>query len=470
MSELTGGFFGWLGRLVVRWPWAVIAIWLLVAAAVSTTVPPLAEMSQRNPVALLPADAPSNVATRQMNDAFKDSGADNILVVLLTDNKGLSGDDEAVYRRLVDRLRQDTTNVVMLQDFISAPPLREALASKDGQAWILPVGLSGELGTPKAYNAYMHVVGLVDDTLKGSSLSARMTGPAATVADLTDAGARDRMPIEVAIAVLLLVILAIIYRNPVTMLLPLLTIGASLVSAQGLISAVSLTTGLPISNQAIVLLSAMIAGAGTDYAVFLISRYHDYMRGGDDSDTALQKALPSIGKVIAASAATVGVTFLGMGLAKLGLFSTTGLSLAMGIGTAFVGAVTLLPAVMVLAGRRGWIKPRPELAARFWRRMGIQVVRRPRAYLAASLVLLLALAACASLVRYNYDDRKVLPAAMESSVGYDLLDQHFDANHTIPQYLVIQSSRDLRTPVRWRSWTSWLSVSARSRASMRYEG
>ena len=67
-------------------------------------------MSQRNPVALLPADAPSNVATRQMNDAFKDSGADNILVVLLTDNKGLSGDDEAVYRRLVDRLRQDTTN------------------------------------------------------------------------------------------------------------------------------------------------------------------------------------------------------------------------------------------------------------------------------------------------------------------------------------------------------------------------
>lgn len=452
MTGLTGGgFFGWLGRLVVRWPWAVIAVWVLLAAAVSTAVPPLAEMSQRNPVALLPADAPSNVATAQMNAAFKDSGAENILVVLLTDSKGLSSDDEAVYRRLVDRLRQDTTNVVMLQDFVSAPPLRDALASKDGQAWILPVGLSGELGTPKAYSAYSHVVGLVDDTLKGSSLSARMTGPAATVADLTDAGARDRMPIEAAIAVLLLVILAIVYRNPATMMLPLLAIGAALVTAQGLISAVSLTTGLPISNQAIVLLSAMIAGAGTDYAVFLISRYHDYLRprptqAGADSDAALQLALASIGKVIAASAATVGVTFLGMGFAKLGLFSTTGLSLAMGIATAFLGAVTLLPAVMVLAGRRGWIKPRPELAAPFWRRMGIRVVRRPRAYLAASLALLLALAACASLVRYNYDDRKVLPAAMESSIGYKMLDQHFDANRTIPQYLVIQSSQDLRTP------------------------
>jgi RND superfamily putative drug exporter len=438
------GFFGRLGRFLVRWPWAVIAVWVLVLAGLSTTVPPLAEMSQRNPVALLPANAPSIEATRQMSKAFNDSGAENILVVLLTDNNGLGKDDEAVYRRLVDRLRQDNTDVVMLQDFVTAPPLREALASKDGQAWILPVGLSGELGTPKAYNAYTRVSGIVEDTLKGSALSARMTGPAATVADLTDAGARDRLPIEAAIAVLLLIILAVIYRNPVTMLLPLLAIGVSLLTAQGLISAVSLYTGLPISNQAIVLLSAMIAGAGTDYAVFLISRYHDYVRRGEDSDIALRGALSSIGKVIAASAATVGVTFLGMGFAKLGLFSTTGLSLAMGIATAFLGAITLLPAVMVLAGRRGWIKPRPEMAAPFWRRVGIGVVRRPRAYLASSMAMLLALAACAGMVRYNYDDRKVLPAAAESSLGYAMLDRHFAVNQTIPQYLVIESPHDLR--------------------------
>ncbi len=446
MSKSTGGgFFGWLGQLIVRWPWAVIALWIALAAVVSTQVPPLAEMSQRNPVALLPADAPSAQATKQMTDAFKDSGAENILVVLLINNKGLDSSDEAVYRRLVDRLRADPADVVMLQDFISAPPLREALVSKDGQAWILPVGLAGELGTPKAYNAYLTVTGLIHDTLKGSTLTARMTGPAATVADLTVAGARDRLPIEGAIAVLLLLILAVVYRNPITMLLPLLTIGASLVVAQGLISAVSLHSGLPISNQAIVLLSAMIAGAGTDYAVFLISRYHDYVRRGEDSDAALRRALPSIGKVIAASAATVGVTFLGMGFAKLGLFSTTGLALAMGIGTAFLGAITLLPAVIALVGRRGWIKPRAELAAPFWRRMGIRVVRRPRTYLAASLAMLLALAACAGLVRYNYDDRKVLPAAMESSLGYALLDRHFESNQTIPQYLIIESPRDLRS-------------------------
>ena len=169
---------------------------------------------------------------------------------------------------------------MMLQDFLSTPELRQVLVSQDGKAWILPVGLAGELGTPESYGAYTRVSDIVDHTVAGTSLKANLTGPAATVADLTAAGAKDRLPIELAIAVLLLLILAIIYRNPATMMLPLITIGASLLTAQGVVAAISLFTGMAISNQTIVFLSAMIAGAGTDYAVFLISRYHDYVRLG----------------------------------------------------------------------------------------------------------------------------------------------------------------------------------------------
>ena len=85
-------------------------------------------------------------------------------------------------------------------------------------------------------------------------------------------------------------ILLIIYRNPITMLLPLITIGVSLAIAQTVLAGVSLL-GLAVSNQTLVFLSGMIAGAGTDYAVFLISRYHDYLRHGADSDQAVKKAL-----------------------------------------------------------------------------------------------------------------------------------------------------------------------------------
>lgn len=418
----------------------------MLALALPLAVPSLQVMSERNPVSILPADAPSTATAREITETFKEAGSENVLIVLLTNDGGLSAADEKVYGTLVDRLRQDNSDVEMLQEFRGTPELKPLLASQDSKAWILPVGLAGELGTPEAYAAFTRVSNIVEHTVEGTSLTANLTGPASTVADLTVAGATDRLPIELAIGILLLLILAVIYRNPVTMMLPLITIGASLLTAQGVVAAISLFTGMAISNQTIVFMSAMLAGAGTDYAVFLISRYHDYVRLGDDSDQAVRRGLVSIGRVIVASAATVGVTFLGMGFAKLGVFSTIGVALAVGIAVAFLAAVTLLPAVVVLAGRKGWVAPRADRTAEFWRRSGVRIVRRPAVYLATSLVILIALASCLSLVRFNYDDRKQLPDSVESSVGYAALERHFPVNQTIPEYLFIQSPQDLRTP------------------------
>jgi RND superfamily putative drug exporter len=445
----VGGVFQRLGDLVVRWPLLVIGAWVALAAVLTLTFPSLDDMVDEHPVAFLPANAPVEVATKQMTEAFQDKGTDNILLVLLTDEKGLGPADEGVYRTLVDKLRQDTRHVTMLQDFLSTPPLREVMTSKDGKAWMLPVGLAGDLRSAQSYVAYKRVTRIVKQTLKqspaGSTLTANLTGPAATIADLTDVGWLDREHIEIALTIMLAAILLMIYRNLVTMMLPLITIGASLLTAQAVVAGLA-ELGLGISNQTIVFLSGMMSGAGTDYAVFLISRYHDYLRLGADSDQAVKSALTSIGKVIAASAATVAVTFLGMVFASLGVFSSVGVALAVAIGVAFLAAVTLLPAILVLAGRRGWIKPNKDFTTGFWRRSGMRIVRRPKVHLFASLMVLIILASCASLARYNYDDRKTLPGTVESGVGYTALDRHFPINTTIPQYLLIQSPHDLRTP------------------------
>ena len=333
-----------------------------------------------------------------------------------------------------------------MQDFVSTPQLRPFLTSEDKTTWVLPVGLAGELGTPRAFESFNRVADIVEHSVAGSPLTVHLTGPAATVADLTVAGEQDRLPIELAIAVLVLAVLLVVYRNPVTMLLPLVTIGSSLVIAQALVAGFSQLTGSGVSNQSIIFLSAMMAGAGTDYAVFLISRYHDYLRSGADFDQAVKAAMISIGKVITASAATVGITFLVMSFAKMGVFSTVGVSSAIGIGVAYLAGVTLLPAILVLAGPRGWVKPRRELTARFWRRSGIRIVRRPVPHLVASLLVLVILASCASFAHFNYDDRKAVAASAPSSVGYAALERHFPISQSIPEYILVQSPRDLRTP------------------------
>ncbi|HZA12231.1 MMPL family transporter [Mycobacterium sp.] len=435
-----------LADLVVRWPWAVIGVWIAMAVALPLTFPSLGEMAEKHPLVVLPSDAPSSVSAKKMAESFHEPGNDDLLLVALINENGLGPADEAAYRKLVRSLRDDVTDVVSVQDFVSTPQLRQFLTSADKKTWVLPVGLAGELGTPRSFDSYNRVADIVEHSVAGGALTVHLTGPAATVADLTVAGHRDRLPIEIAIAVLVLAVLLLVYRSTVTMLLPLVTIGSSLVIAQAVVAGYSQLTGSGVSNQSIVFLSAIMAGAGTDYAVFLISRYHDYLRSGADYDEAVKAAMISIGKVITASATTVGITFLVMSFARMGVFRTVGVSSGIGIGVAFLAGVTLLPAILVLAGPRGWVKPRRELTARFWRRSGIRIVRGPVAHLVGSVLVLALLASCAIFARYNYDDRKAVAASAPSSVGYAALERHFPISQSIPEYILVQSPRDLRTP------------------------
>ncbi|MDT7722413.1 MAG: putative drug exporter of the superfamily, partial [Mycobacterium sp.] len=116
-----------LADLVVRWPWVVIGVWVAIAVALPLTFPSLNEMAQRHPLAILPSDAPSSVAARQMTKAFHESGSDNLLVVAFINETGLKPADEATYRKAVDALRDDVTDVAMIQDFITTPQLRPFL-------------------------------------------------------------------------------------------------------------------------------------------------------------------------------------------------------------------------------------------------------------------------------------------------------------------------------------------------------
>ena len=428
----------------MRRPWLVIAVWIGLAAALSLVFPSLGVLAQKAPASILPANAPSVVSQKQMSEAFQEASSDNILLVVLTHEKGFTPADEAVYRELIGKLRAETEDVAALQDFVTTPPLKEVLVSRDNKAWLLPINIVGEIATPRAIAATKRAMQTVKDTVAGSTLQAYTTGPAGTFNDIQDIGDRDRVTIEIATIVALLAILLMVYRNPLTMMLPLITIGVSLAAAQGVVAGLG-TLGLSVSNQTIVLLTAMLAGAGTDYAVFLISRYHDFLREGDDSDSAVRNALESVGKVIAASAATVAVTFVGMVFTKLTVFYTVGVALAAAITVGCLGALTFLPALLVLAGRRGWARPRKDLTGRFWRRSGIRIVRRPAVNLIVSLVILTILASSAFLASYNYDDRKALPATSESILGYDAIGRHFPINASLPQYVLISSPQDLRT-------------------------
>ena len=153
----AGDIFPRLGNLVVRRPLVVIGFWIALAAVLTLTLPPLAVVAAQRQPAMLPDNAPVMVTTREIIEAFHDKGSDNFVLVVLTDEKGLGPGDENTYRTLVDKLRQDTHDVVAVQDFLGTPQLREVFTSKDNKAWYLPVNLVGALGSPAGRVAYQHV-------------------------------------------------------------------------------------------------------------------------------------------------------------------------------------------------------------------------------------------------------------------------------------------------------------------------
>ena len=194
--------------------------------------------------------------------------------------------------------------------------------------------------------------------------------------------------IEIGTGLMVLVILLIVYRSLVTMLLPLITIGISVVTAQFVVAGFA-EMGLGISSEIIILMTGVMVGAGIDYAVFLISRYHDYVRHGADSDQAVTRALTSVGKVIAGSAATVAITFLAMYFSKLPVFATVGPAIAIAVVVAFLAAVTLLPALMVLAGPPWLDQPRGTSPGGSGAGRGCTSCADPDSNLVASLMVLI---------------------------------------------------------------------------------
>jgi RND superfamily putative drug exporter len=440
-TSMRIGAFSVLGRFVVRAPWLIIAAWIAVVAVLAVALPPLTKVAESHPLQPLPPKAMA--AAEQMAKDFGES-AQNVLIVVLTDNQGLQPADEDAYRKLADTLRSKTNDVAGVQDIATTPALRPLMVSADNKAFYLAVALRAPIGSPESSQAYQRITEIAKRSTAGSSLTAEVTGQAAMAGDLSILAARDMHMIEMVTALFVLIILLVVYRRPVTVLVLLITIGISVASAQGVVSGLA-QLGLGVSALTIVLMTAMIVGAGTDYAVFLISRYHEYIRSGMDSDLAVQKALGSIGEVIAASAATVAVTFLGMVFTRMPAFTSIGPALAVSIGIAFLAAVTLLPAILVLAGRRGWVRPRPALTGRLWQRSAVQLVRRPKAHLLVSLSVLIALAGCALFLEPTYNDRLQLPQSAPGNVGFSTMASHFSTSTLLPQYIYVRSPNDLRT-------------------------
>ena len=188
----------------------------------------------------------------------------------------------------------------------------------------------------------------------------------------------------------------------------------------------------------------VLFGIGTDYILFLIYRYRERLRAGDDAKSAMVSAVTRVGEAIASAASAVIITFLALLLSSLGMLRSLGPALAIAVAVTLLAGLTLVPAVVSLLGARVfWPSNSRKREARgtHFPSIGLAVGRRPGVFAAASALLMIALSAGALAYTADFNiSASSTPKDKESVVAVNELQKGFPAGAISPTYVYLKST------------------------------
>jgi len=327
-----------------------------------------------------------------------------------------------------------------------SPPVT---VSADGKAAIGVVSVAADL-SGLALND--EVAGLRDAANRGlpAALRAHVTGGPAFGADIANAFTDANVTLLAITASVVALLLIVTYRSPVLWLAPLLVIGfADRVSA-AVGTGVASLTGLTFDGSTAGITSVLVFGAGTNYALLMISRYRQELSRHQEHRDALRRAVRMGAPAIAASNATVVLALLTLLFASTPSTRSLGALGACGLVVAALSVLLVLPPVLALCGRRlFWpFIPRPDDGAALdsgpWHRVAEWVGRRPAVVSAVAIAVLAVLATGLLGTRIGLSQTEQFRVRADSVSGYDVVAEHFPAGMGSPTLVVAPTDQAAR--------------------------
>ncbi len=348
------------------------------------------------------------------------------------------------------------------------------LRSSDRQAEVVMVRLSQEFMATDNIRVLGQIESVLEATRAESGdfpdgLVMGLTGSAAVGGDMLRSAAESIKNTELYTILMVVLILIVVYRSPLLVLVPLMTIGVSVVVSTGLVAALTQVHQLPgfewwnfrIFTTTKIFVVVILFGAGTDFCLFLISRYREELDAGRDKATAVSTALAGVGEALAASAMTTIIGLATMFFAEFGKFRNSGPAIGLCLTVTLLACLTLAPALLrglgpavfwrlgpASARRTPGQRVAPQgLVARFWEWLSQLIVAYPGRVLVLSTAPMLPLALLGTQVTVTYDFLSELDEARPSKRGTQLMRQHFPIGETGPLTILARTQAgDLDSP------------------------
>ena len=416
--------------------WLFLAFWVLVFGLAFLPASKLTGAQENQADAWLPGDAESTAVLR---DLGRFQSTDDVPTVLVYERAGgVTAADITAVEAQVGRFA-DVPHV-------SGTPVGPAV-SRDRQALEVIVTVNpGQADWTVIGTSVNQLRSVAEDAPAG--LSVHATGAGGLTADQSEAFEGIDGKLLYSAAAVVVVILLLTYRSPVLWLLPVVCAGVALIVAKAVVYLLADRAGLTVNAQSAAILTVLVFGAGTDYALLLVARYREELRRHEDRHRAMNVALHRSGPAILASGSTVVAGMLCLLLATMNSTQGLGPVAAVGVIVALMVMLTLLPALLVICGRWVFWPMRPAYGSpdhtetSLWARVGRRIEPRPRlTWVVTTLVLLVMSTGVLVLNAVGLQNKDTFYGTPDSVVGADVLARHFPAGAGEPLVVIAKASR-----------------------------
>lgn len=429
--------FAALGRFATRFRWFVVVFWLVASGLCIAFAPAL--QSTSDSAEFLPDHYESIKALKVQEREFPGQGNPGaILVFTKADGSKLTAADSAKVEDIMAKLNPELDKDVFAGGAAQPP-------SENGLVQLGVIGLAdGASGFDQtAVDAAEDLRDDVKPLVKNSGLKLETTGAAPQQLDSIESSEQALLIVEIATALLVVGLLALIFRSVLICLLPLLAVGMFLVPiSTGLIGWANDAFNLKADSSVSQILIVVLYGIGTDYMLFLLFRHREQLRAGSDVKESIVHAMERAGEAIASAGGAVIVAFSALVLSSLSIFKSIGPALAIAVAVTLLASLTLVPALLAILGKalfwpsKSWAKE-PE-GARF-AAIGRAMGKHPVRFAAGSGAILALLGVFALGFNPNFDFNASLPKDAESTKALTTLRTGLPAGATDPTTVMLSA-------------------------------
>ena len=423
----------------------VVGIWILLAGILPRLTPTIDEVKEDGGSNAAPAGAESAAARDLLVQKFPDQQGVPAIIVIRNPG-GLQPADQAEVKRISDAMTGPDAppGVAGAVSTTTVPaPAAQALLSEDGTTTMILVPIEGIPSNDERFSETVKKIREIAGPGQGAT-EIRLTGPAGIATDATEVFRNADFVLLGLTVLLVLIILLLIYRSPLLALIPLLGVGVAMQVTNAVGAALAEAGIIKIDSSAASIMTVLLFGAGTDYALFVLMRFREELADTPDRYTAMRAALRKVGEPVISSGGTVVLALLTLLLATVPSTREFGSFLALGVFFVLLISLTFVPAAVVLLGRAAfWPMKQAQRVPderSLWGRVSGLVLRRPGMVAAGTATMLGALALGFLTYTPNANLVSDFRGDTDSLRGQQMLYQAFPAGQLAPTTVLVSGA------------------------------